>query len=208
MRTLSTLSPGKPAVVRFTSAKAIRCLQRWKPSARSLPGSTTSGITLPLNPAFTPFALKCPAATSRFAQRQATTAPKRTSSVRDTFNKGIASVVVKPVSRRDLMVELRFRIRNTVFTPPHNTRRSTIRPVALLCPSVEEAALLGEVDDIGRLVPRKGVFFMSLQRTGPVIEGFEDCALGEFVKAQLEALSQNGEPPARCEVHGLDPFRS
>ena len=42
--------------------------------------------------------------------------------------------------------------------------------------------------------------------TGPVIEGFEDCALGEFVRAQLEAISQDGEPPPRCEVHGLDPF--
>jgi hypothetical protein len=104
------------------------------------------------------------------------------------------------------MVELRFRIRNNVFIAQNSMRRSTIRPLALLCPSVEEAALLGEVDEIGRLVPRKNVFYLSLQRTGPVIEGFEDCALGEFVKAQLEALSQNGEPPARCEVHGLDPF--
>ena len=104
------------------------------------------------------------------------------------------------------MVELRFRIRNSVFVPPQNVRRSTIRPLALLCPSVEEAALLGEVDDIGQTYSPQGCFFMSLQRTGPVIEGFEDCALGEFVKAQLEALSQNGEPPARCEVHGLDPF--
>src|ERR1043165_3421846 len=104
------------------------------------------------------------------------------------------------------MVELRFRIRNTVFTQPQAVRRSTIRPLALMCPSIEEAALLGEVDHAGRLIPRKGVFAMSAQRTGPVIEGFEDCALGEFVKAQLEALSQNGEPPARCEVHGLNPF--
>lgn len=104
------------------------------------------------------------------------------------------------------MVELRFRIRNSVFAAQNSARRSTIRPVALLCPSVEEAALLGEVDDTGRLVPRKGVFFLSFPKTGPVIEGFEDCALGEFVKAQLEALCQNGEPPARCEVHGLDPF--
>src|SRR5262245_66304718 len=104
------------------------------------------------------------------------------------------------------MVELRFRIRNTVFAPAHSARRSTIRPLALLCPSIEEAALLGEVDDGGKLVPRKGVFYLSFQRTGPVIEGFEDCALGEFVKAQLEALSLNGEPPGRCECHGLDPF--
>jgi len=104
------------------------------------------------------------------------------------------------------MVELRFRIRNTVFAPSHSARRPTIRPLALICPSVEEAALIGEVDDAGRLVPRKGVFCMSSQRTGPVIEGFEDCALGEFIKAQLEALSEHGEPPARCELHGLNPF--
>jgi len=104
------------------------------------------------------------------------------------------------------MVELRFRIRSNVFSAHSALRRSTIRPLALLCPSVEEAALLGEVDELGRLVPRKGVFYMSFLRTGPVIEGFEDCALGEFVRAQIEALSQNGEPPARCEVHGLDPF--
>src|SRR5262245_18042317 len=104
------------------------------------------------------------------------------------------------------MVELRFRIRNSVLAAQASVRRSTIRPLALLCPSVEEAALLGEVDDVGRLVPRKEVFYLSFQRTGPVIEGFEDCALGEFVRAQLEALAQNGEPPARCEVHGLDPF--
>src|SRR6266566_10111712 len=104
------------------------------------------------------------------------------------------------------MVELRFRIRNSAFTAQSAQRRATIRPLALLCPSVEEAALLGEVDEAGRLTPRRGVFNMSSPRTGPVIEGFEDCALGEFVKAQLEALAQNGEPPARCEVHGLDPF--
>jgi len=104
------------------------------------------------------------------------------------------------------MVELRFRIRNSVFTAQNSARRATIRPLALLCPSVEEAALLGEVDEVGRLIPRRSVFYSSVARTGPVIEGFEDCALGEFVRAQLEALSQNGEPPARCEVHGLDPF--
>src|SRR6058998_3875930 len=104
------------------------------------------------------------------------------------------------------MVELRFRIRNSVFTPQDQPRRSTIRPLSLCCPSVEEAALLGEVDETGRVVPRRGVFYLSFLRTGPVIEGFEDCALGEFVRAQLEALSQNGEPPVTCEVHGLDPF--
>jgi hypothetical protein len=105
------------------------------------------------------------------------------------------------------MVELRFRIRNNVFNPQEGpARRSTIRPLSLCLPSVEEAALLGEVDETGRVVPRRGVFYTGHLRTGPVIEGFEDCALGEFVKAQLEALSQNGEPPAKCEVHGLDPF--
>jgi hypothetical protein len=103
------------------------------------------------------------------------------------------------------MVELRFRIRNSVFNTQPAARRA-IRPLSLYFPSVEEAALLGEVDASGRVVPRRGVFFMSLTRTGPVIEGFEDCALGEFVKAQLEAISQDGEPPPRCEVHGLDPF--
>ncbi len=104
------------------------------------------------------------------------------------------------------MVELRFRIRNSVFTPQDPPRKSTIRPLSLCFPSVEEAALLGEVDETGRVIPRRGVFFLTNLRTGPVIEGFEDCALGEFVKAQLEALSQDGEPPAKCEVHGLDPF--
>src|SRR5204863_8394042 len=104
------------------------------------------------------------------------------------------------------MVELRFRIRNNVFNPQDPPRKSTIRPLSLCLPSVEEAALLGEVDETGRVIPRRGVFFMASLRTGPVIEGFEDCALAQFVKAQLEALSQNGEPPAKCEVHGLDPL--
>ena len=100
------------------------------------------------------------------------------------------------------MVELRFRIRNNVFNVQDPPKRATIRPLSLCFPSVEEAALLGEVDETGRVTPRKGVFFLSFLRTGPVIDGFEDCALGEFVKAQLEALSQDGEPPAKCEVHG------
>src|SRR6266705_4483728 len=105
------------------------------------------------------------------------------------------------------MVELRFRIRNSVFNVQEvPSRRATIRPLSLCLPSVEEAALLGEVDETGRVIPRRGVFFMANLRTGPVIEGFENCAIGEFVKAQLEALAQNGEPPAKCEVHGLDPF--
>src|SRR2546427_5985023 len=104
------------------------------------------------------------------------------------------------------MVELRFRIRNNVFNPQDPPRKSTIRPLSLCLPSVEEAALLGEVDETGRVIPRRGVFFLTNLRTGPVIEGFEDCALGEFVRAQLEALSQDGEPPAKCAVHGLDPF--
>src|SRR5437867_1549486 len=104
------------------------------------------------------------------------------------------------------MVELKFRMRNTDFTAQSTNRRGIVRPVSLFCPTVEEAALLGEVDEISRLVPRRGIFFLSFPRTGPVIEGFEDSALGEFVRAQLEALSKDGEPPARCEVHGLDPF--
>src|SRR5438034_7374211 len=104
------------------------------------------------------------------------------------------------------MIELRFRIRNNVFNPQDPPRKSTIRPLSLCLTSVEEAALLGEVDEGGRVIPRRGVFFLTNLRTGPVIEGFEDCALGEFVKAQIEALSQNGEPPAICEVNGLDAF--
>jgi len=104
------------------------------------------------------------------------------------------------------MVELKFRIRSTVFIAQNPNRRGMIRPMSLYCPSVEEAALIGEVDEVGRVVPRRGVFYMSFPRTGPVIEGFEDCALGEFIRAQIEALSKDGEPPSRCEVHGLDPF--
>src|SRR5262245_42926568 len=101
------------------------------------------------------------------------------------------------------MVELKFRIRNNVVNVQEvPSRRSTIRPLSLCLPSVEEAALLGEVDEAGRVVPRRGVFFMANLRTGPVIEGFEDCALGEFVKAQLEALSQSGGPTARWEGEG------
>jgi len=58
------------------------------------------------------------------------------------------------------MVELRFRIRSTVFNfQEFSSRRSTIRPLALCLPSVEEAALLGEVDEVGRVIPRRGVFF-------------------------------------------------
>src|SRR2546425_9679916 len=104
------------------------------------------------------------------------------------------------------MVELRFRIRNNVFSLQEAQRKAAIRPLSLCLPSVEEAALLGEVDETGRLVPRRGVFFLTNLRTGPVIEGFEDCAIGEFVKAQIEGLSQNGEPPAKSEGHGLEPF--
>src|SRR5205085_11985537 len=105
------------------------------------------------------------------------------------------------------MVELRFRIRNNVFNLQDPPRKATIRPLSLCLPSVEEAALLGEVDETGRVIPRRGVFFLTNLRMGAVIEGFEDCAIGEFVKSQLEALCQNGEPPAKCEVHGLDPFQ-
>lgn len=71
------------------------------------------------------------------------------------------------------MVELRFRIRSNVFNARElSARRATIRPLALCLPSVEEAALLGEVDETGRLVPRRTVFYTGNQRTGPVIEGF------------------------------------
>src|SRR5206468_11377271 len=98
------------------------------------------------------------------------------------------------------MIELRFRIRNNVFNPQDPPRKATIRPLALCLPSVEEAALLGEVDETGRVIPRRGVFFLANLRTGPVIEGFEDCALGEFVKAQLEAVYQICVPTANCEV--------
>ena len=46
------------------------------------------------------------------------------------------------------MVELRFRIRNSVFNVQEvPSRRATIRPLSLCLPSVEEAALLGEVDE-------------------------------------------------------------
>jgi len=67
------------------------------------------------------------------------------------------------------MVELKFRIRNTVFTAPNPNRKGMIRPMSLYCPSIEEAALLGEVDDGGRVVPRPGIFYLSFPRTGPVI---------------------------------------
>ena len=104
------------------------------------------------------------------------------------------------------MVELRFRIRNNVFNNGVASRRTAIRPIAFHFPTLEEAALLAAVDDEGKLIPRDRVFSLSHPRTGPVIEGFVDCALGEFVRAQLEALSSDGLPPAHCEVHGLEPF--
>jgi len=52
------------------------------------------------------------------------------------------------------MIELRFRIRNSVFNAQVSPRKTTIRPLSLCFPSVEEAALLGEVDETGRVVPR------------------------------------------------------
>jgi len=104
------------------------------------------------------------------------------------------------------MVELRFRIRNTVFHTGVRNRRTTIRTITFHFPTLEEAALLAAVDDTGKVVPRDGVFSLSHPKAGPVIEGFGDCALGEFVRAQLEALSADGQPPAKCEVHGLEPF--
>ncbi len=104
------------------------------------------------------------------------------------------------------MVELGFRIRNTVFSAGLGTRRTAIRPITFHFPTLEEAALLAVVDGSGKVVPRDQVFSLSHPRNGPVIEGFIDCALGEFVRAQLEALSSDGLPPVRCEVHGLEPF--
>ena len=104
------------------------------------------------------------------------------------------------------MVELRFRIRNDVFSVQEAPGEAAIRPLSLCLPSLEEAALLSDVDEKGRIVPRREVFFLANLRTGPVIEGFGDCALGEFIKAQLEAVSENGELPAKCEVYGLDGF--
>ena len=93
-------------------------------------------------------------------------------------------------------------LQSAAFSPPGNYPAS----LSLYFPSVEEAALLGEVDDTGRVMPRRGVFFISQPRTGPVIEGFEDCALGEFVRAQLEAISQNGEPPPSAMSMAWTPF--
>lgn len=105
------------------------------------------------------------------------------------------------------MVEVKFRIRNTVFNAGNSNRRTSIRPISFQFPTLEEAALLASIDDSGSLAPSENVFSLSHPRSGgPVIEGFADCALGEFVKAQLEALSVDGLPPSRCEVHGLDPF--
>lgn len=104
------------------------------------------------------------------------------------------------------MVEVRFRIRNTVFNAGNSNRRTAIRPITFQLPSLEEAALLASIDDGGNLVPREQVFSLSHPSGGPVIEGFVDSALGEFVRAQLEALSSDGLPPAESEVHGLEPF--
>ena len=104
------------------------------------------------------------------------------------------------------MVEVRFRIRNTVFNAGNSNRRTAIRPIMFQFPTLEEAALLASIDDGGNLVPREQVFCLSHPSGGPVIEGFVDSALGEFVRAQLEALSSDGLPPAESEVHGLDPF--
>jgi hypothetical protein len=109
--------------------------------------------------------------------------------------------------KEEVMVELRFRIRNSVFSPSGNAQSSTVRPLALLCPTIEEASLLGGVDFAGRLIPHYGVFLTSFHRNGEVIEGFEDSALGEFVRAQLEALAQSRRGlPACCKINGLEPF--
>ena len=104
------------------------------------------------------------------------------------------------------MVELRLRIRNTIFDFGVPTRRTSIRPITFQLPTLEEAALLAGVGETGKLIPREEVFALSNPKSGPVIEGFVDSALGEFVRAQLEALAANGLPPVTCEVHGLEPF--
>lgn len=101
---------------------------------------------------------------------------------------------------------LNFRIRNTVFSAGRAGQRSSVRPITLLLPSVEEAALICTVDDMNRLVPRRDVFLLSFTRTGPVIEGFENCILGEFMKSQIECLCENNEPPSSCEINGLETF--
>ena len=101
---------------------------------------------------------------------------------------------------------MKFRIRSSVFGLSAGSWSSTVRPLTLLCPTIEEASLLGEVDSAGHLVPRNEVFLTSFHLAGPVIEGFEDCALGVFVSAQLEALLNKGLLPARCEINGLEPF--
>ena len=103
------------------------------------------------------------------------------------------------------MIDLRFRIRNTIFGA-NLSQRTAIRQISLYCSSIEEAALLGDVDESGKLVPNREVFLLSFPKSGPVIEGFTDSAIGEFVKAQIEAHAQGGEPPSTCEMRELDPF--
>lgn len=102
-------------------------------------------------------------------------------------------------------MEMRFRIRSNVFGKSAN-RPAKVIPISLNFPSVEEAALISEVDESGRLVPSRRVFHLSFTTTGPVIEGFQDCALGEFVKAQIETLSKNGQLTPGCEIKGLEEF--
>jgi len=104
------------------------------------------------------------------------------------------------------MVELRFRIRSTVFTGSKPNEFNRIQPLILVCKSLEQAAMLGEVNKFGGLVPNKKVFSRSFHKGQATIEGFKDCALGEFMKAQMEALSKNGIPSTRCEIHGIEPF--
>src|SRR2546422_10413474 len=94
------------------------------------------------------------------------------------------------------MVELRFRIRNNVFNLQEPPRKATIRPLSLCLPSVEEAALLGEVDETGRVTPRRGEFFLSNLRKGPGLGGFEDCAVGQTVNAHNDQFVQAGEARA------------
>ena len=104
------------------------------------------------------------------------------------------------------MVDLKFRIRSTVLQDSAREAKSLIRPITLKIPCIEEAGLLGTVDNSGRLIPNNAVFKVSHHRTGWVIEGFIEDALGEFMKAQLESLSPSGIVPKQCEIRGLDTF--
>lgn len=103
------------------------------------------------------------------------------------------------------MIELKFRIRSGIFDHISG-RRNTIRPVTLYFQSVEEAALVSGTNEAGQIVPLGDVFLLSFPPAGPVIEGFQDCALGEFVKAQIQTLLQEDESLPYCEINGLEAF--